>query len=317
MVAYDHGSNNNAADTAIAALSCHLCIVSLPLSGRVFCGRQQRHGAVVLRTRLHGRRRGRGRGASYRLASLWLLTVLCIGLLRRWPATEPWLGAVQAQATNSSDTPIVCPANLTCPAPLECYLAATGLTCLPPGTQGCRALPLPSGDYYAGQIAPIHSACQRCPLPGSPAQMQLLVDRYQQSVPGRPIAATLGGLGNCGPSAYCDAAQACQWRKKPLAKCDSSEQCLGACIQNNAAGYPTCFDPYMPRAEAVQRLIYFGIFFGVSVGLLLLAALACALAGQTRQRREFRACFVVAVLLALVLMGVAVYWEASPWPFSE
>jgi Na+-driven multidrug efflux pump len=63
--------------------------------------------------------------------------------------------------------------------------------------------------------------------------------------------------------------------------------------------------------------MYFGIFFGISVGLMLLAALACALAGETRQRKEFRSCFVITILLALVLMGVAVYWEASPWPFGK
>ncbi|KAI9591595.1 hypothetical protein BDF19DRAFT_426178 [Syncephalis fuscata] len=228
------------------------------------------------------------------------------------------IGANSQSNAGSGDGNVVIPCanNLTCPSNLMCYLASTGLTCQPADTIGCRALPLPSGNYYTGPIVNIGSACQRCPLPGSTAQMQLIVDRYQQAVPGRLVRATLNGLGNCGPDAYCDDAQACRWRKKVLSQCDSSEQCLGLCVRDEEAGYPTCFDPQNPRAEAIQRLMYFGIFFGISVVLLLVAALACGLAGQTRQRKEFRTCFVITVLLALALMGVAVYWEASPWPFS-
>ncbi|RKP22261.1 hypothetical protein SYNPS1DRAFT_32163 [Syncephalis pseudoplumigaleata] len=247
---------------------------------------------------------------SYGIHALLLLLLSMLSLLA--------MGVHSQDSERPSNASIVipCAGNLTCPGELVCYLADTGLSCLPPSTVGCQALPLPAGNYYTGPIVGIGAACQRCPLPGSTAQMQLLVDRYQRAVPGRRMRATLAGLGNCGPDAYCDDAQACRWKKKVLAQCDSSEECDGFCVKNDEAGHSTCYDPRKPQAEALQRLMYFGIFFGISVGLLLLAALACLLAGETRQRKEFRMCFVVTMILALALMGVAVYWEASPWPFS-
>jgi hypothetical protein len=210
-----------------------------------------------------------------------------------------------------------CPSNLTCPESYECYLTEHGLRCLPAGTEGCRALPLPNGDYYIGNTVGIHATCQHCPLPSLPSEKQLLISRYQQLVPGRVISVTLAGLGNCGPEAYCDITNVCQWRKKVLSRCESSEQCLGACIQNEAAGYPTCYDPSQPKAEAIQRLIYFGIYFGCGVAALLISVLACVLANQAKQRKGFQICVVIAVLLALIFMGIAVYWQAAPWPFSE
>jgi hypothetical protein len=133
--------------------------------------------------------------------------------------------AAQSPANTGGESIFVpCAVNLTCPLPSMCYLAPTGLTCLAPQTTGCRALALPGTDYYIGPIVPFGNACQRCPLPGDTTQMQLLVDRYQQSVPGQLVLATLTGLGNCGIAAYCSDTQACNSRKKMLSSCTSSEQ---------------------------------------------------------------------------------------------
>jgi hypothetical protein len=154
----------------------------------------------------------------YRISVLLLLLFSILSFL---------LIGVDSQAnidTTNGNVVIPCANNLTCPGDLICYLASTGLTCQPPTTVGCLAMPLPNGNYYTGSIVNIGAACQRCPLPSATAQMQLLVDRYQQAVPGRLIRATLTGLGNCGPDAYCDDAQACRWKKKVLSGCDSSEQ---------------------------------------------------------------------------------------------